>query len=203
MKLLESPAFGRNIEPILEVLGPILPQKGLVLETASGPGQHLVAFADRFPFLHWQGSDYRPEAVYSIGVRGEKSNSQNIVEPLQIDLSNKAWHGFFSSKVFPAAILNINMSHISPWSCTKNLIAGAADLLDEEALLFFYGPWWLNGVPKAPSNIEFDQSLKDRNTEWGIRELDRLESALSGVFRVEAVMDMPANNISIVCRRSF
>lgn len=193
-----APATLRNREAIAEVLAQELPESGCILEIASGSGEHAVYFADRFPALEWQPSDPDREAIASILAYKAEYPDLNLRLPIVLDASKPA-----SWEVRAAdAIVCINMVHISPWQATEGLFEGAARLLGGENLpLILYGPYFEQGVEPAPSNTAFDQSLRSRNGEWGIRhaeELDKL-GARHGFTRA-ARYEMPANNLMLVYR---
>jgi SAM-dependent methyltransferase len=180
------------------VLRPLLPVRGLVLEIASGSGEHVVAFARALPGLVWQPSDPSPEARASIAAWVAAEAPSNIRAPLDLDVQREPWPVEAAD-----AILCINMIHISPWSATEGLMRGAGSLLPPGGLLYLYGPYVQAGVATAPSNIAFNADLRMRDPDWGLRELDAVEecAATSGL-RLEQVVAMPANNLSVVFRRS-
>jgi hypothetical protein len=191
-----APATARNRDPILAVLRDILPSSGLVLEIASGTGEHVRCFAEALPALDWQPSDPDPDALASIAAWSE--GVPNIHPPLQLDASAPDWPIEQAD-----AILCINMIHISPWAATEGLFAGAARLLIPDAPLYLYGPYRRADVPTAPSNEAFNLSLKARNPAWGLRRLEDV-IALAGRsgFRFDRLVEMPANNVSVVFRRT-
>jgi hypothetical protein len=183
--------------PILEVLRPLLPARGLVLEIASGSGEHVVAFARALPNLVWQPSDPSPEARASIASWLAAEALPNIRAPLDLDVVRASWPIDAAD-----AILCINMIHISPWRATEGLMRGAAALLPPGGLLYLYGPYFQRDVPTAPSNMAFNADLRMRDPDWGLRELDAVEECASshGLWLEQAVA-MPANNLSVVFRR--
>lgn len=193
-----APATLRNRDPIAAVLARELPSHGMVLEIAAGTGEHAVSFAERFPALHWQPSDPSAEALASIAEYREEYPGSNLAAPLLLDAAAPdAW-----PVPKAAAIVCINMVHISPWEATLGLFAGAGRLLARSGgPLIIYGPYIEQGVETAPSNREFDASLKARDHRWGLREaaaLDRL-AAQQGMAR-SARHALPANNIMLVYR---
>lgn len=195
-----APATLRNREPIAEVLARELPSVGRVLEIASGTGEHAVHFAQAFPALQWQPTDPSSEALASIAEYRADYPDDNLAPPLLLDAADPV-----SWPVAAAdAIVCINMVHISPWAATEGLFAGAARLLENShGPLILYGPYLEQGVETAPSNLEFDASLKARDSRWGLRQaedLDRLAS-MHGFAR-SARYALPANNIMLVYRRS-
>lgn len=194
-----APATERNREPIAGVLARELPPQGRVLEIASGTGEHAVFFAERFPALHWQPTDPSDEALASIAAYRAEYAGGNLAAPLLLDAATPAdW----PVKVADA-ILCINMVHISPWSATEGLFAGAAQILGSEGgPLILYGPYLEAGVETAPSNLEFDASLKARDPRWGLRDAAAVDAvAASHGFARTARYGMPANNIMLVYRR--
>ncbi len=190
-----APATERNRDPILEVLREVLPASGLVLEIASGSGEHAVHFASALPTLTFQSSDPDPDAVASIAAWGWEANLPNLRTPLQLDAS--ADWAFDHAD----AILCINMIHISPWAATLGLLRNAARILSVGAPLYLYGPYRREGIPTTPSNEAFDQSLKARNPEWGLRIVEDVVAAAAG-FDLERLVEMPANNLSLIFRRT-
>lgn len=192
-----APHVARNREAIVDVLRGILPKRGLVLEVASGSGEHAVHFAHAFPELTFQPSDPDPVARASIEAWRLAEKLPNLLPAVGLDASADMWPIEQAD-----AVLCINMVHISPWAATVGLMRGAGRVLGPGAPLYLYGAYRQQGVPFAPSNEAFDQSLKARNPEWGVRNLEDVaaEAERSG-FRLETVAPMPANNLSVVFRR--
>ncbi|ATR19956.1 Hypothetical protein RMHFA_03018 [Roseomonas mucosa] len=193
-----APAAERNREPILAVLRRHLPAEGLVLEVASGTGQHAVHFAEALPGLVFQPSDPDPSARASIDAWAAASGLPNLRPALELDASGgRNW-----PTLRAAAVLCINMIHISPWAATLGLMAGAARVLPPGGVLVLYGPYRRDGVETAPSNEAFDRSLRLRDPAWGLRRLEDVtaEAERQGLRRQE-VAEMPANNLCLVFRR--
>ena len=192
-----APAAQRNREPIAEVLADWLPKRGLVLEIASGTGEHAVHFAERFPNLQWQPSDLHPDALRSIAAWREESRLPNLREPIALDAAKPDWPLDQAD-----AVLSINMVHISPWASALGLIDGAARLLAEGAPLILYGPWLKDDIPTVESNLAFDADLKRRDPEWGLRRVEDFAGAAEGhAFVLEESRQMPANNLMILFRK--
>ena len=190
-----APATARNREPIAAVLADELPGRGLVLEVASGSGEHCAFFAERFRALQWQPSDPDADALASIA--DWCAELPNVLPPLTLDAAEEAWPIGAAD-----AILCINMVHINPWEATLGLMAGAGRLLAPGALLFLYGPYRQRGVPTAESNEAFDMSLKTRNPAWGLRHVEDVSAAAAACGLVlDRLVAMPANNLSLVFRR--
>ncbi|WJH39242.1 class I SAM-dependent methyltransferase [Aliirhizobium terrae] len=192
-----APAVQRNREAIAAVLKDLLPRDGLILELASGSGEHAVYFAGLFPQLTWQPSDPDPHALTSIEAWREHSGLPNLLAPLNIDAAASPWPIAEAD-----AVLCINMIHISPWSSTEGLLAGSRKLLKPGQPLFIYGPFIQAGVETAPSNIAFDASLRERNPEWGVRRIyDVIALARDCGFTREEIIPMPANNLFVALYR--
>jgi SAM-dependent methyltransferase len=193
----EAPAAARNREPIAVVLGEVLPARGTILEVASGTGEHAAHFASLWPDLRWRPSDPDPDALASIRAWREEAGLANLLEPVLLDASAEQWPVAAAD-----AILCVNMVHISPWAATIGLMRGAGRLLAAGAPLILYGPYRRAGMPTAPSNEAFDESLKARNRQWGLRELEAVAAAAArDGLRLDRVFEMPANNLTIVFRR--
>ena len=192
-----APAALRNRAPIAEALAGWLPQTGLVLEIASGTGEHAVFFAERFPALHWQPSDVHPDALASIDARRKAAALPNVRAPLAIDAASPDWPIDRAD-----AVLSINMVHISPWASTLGLLDGAERLLAQGQPLILYGPWLEDGVAAAPSNLAFDADLKRRDREWGLRRVQEFAAvAEQRGLRLDETRVMPANNLMLLFRR--
>src|SRR5687768_4652704 len=185
-----APAAARNREPIREVLARHLPASGVVLEIASGTGEHAVHMARAFPGITWQPSDIDDRALASIAAWQAEAALPNLRAPVRFDVAGE----------WPAAdaVVCINMIHIAPWEASLALFAGAARVLPPGGLLFTYGPYRFDGRT-APSNDEFDQSLRGRDPRWGVRDVRDLQAIATG-FTLAEVIAMPANNHSLVWR---
>jgi hypothetical protein len=192
-----APAALRNRDPIAAVLREVLPERGTILEIASGTGEHSVHFAGRFPNLRWQPSDPDDEALASIAAWRAEAGLPNLLDPLRLDAAAAPWPVAGAD-----AVLCINMVHISPWAATIGLLRGAGTLLPPGAPLILYGPYRREGVATAPSNAAFDASLRARDPEWGLRDLEAVEAeALGNGLHLGQVTEMPANNLTVVFRR--
>ena len=194
---LESPAAERNKQPILDAIRPWLPAAGTVLEIASGTGQHVVHFARALPALDWQPTEPDARLLEAVTRRVSSAGLANLRVPLRLDVLESDW------PVEPAAaVVCINMIHIAPWAATEALIRGAARVLASGGPLCLYGPFRRGGRHTAPSNEAFDQSLRARNAEWGVRDLDEVERCARRCgFELAEVVSMPANNFTVVLTR--
>ena len=194
-----APATHRNRDAILSVLQHMLPASGVVLEIASGTGEHAAWFTPRLPEgLKWQPSDAEPEALAGIDAHARASGSDRVLPALHIDVTAPRWPLARADAMFCA-----NMIHIAPWEAAEGLFAGAARLLAPDGHLILYGPFRRHGAHTAPSNEAFDADLKARDARWGIRCLDsEVEplAAAKGIALAE-VAAMPANNFTVVFRR--
>ncbi|PZO02747.1 MAG: SAM-dependent methyltransferase [Hyphomicrobiales bacterium] len=198
---LNAPAVARNRDAILEVLRGLLPATGLVLEIASGSGEHVAHFAGALPGLTFQPSDPNPNALDSIAAWAEQSGARNILPPIRIDAAAERWPANLRHEQ-PDAILCINMIHIAPWAAAQGLLSHAGALLAPGAPLILYGPFKRASHPLEPSNAAFDESLRERNPDWGLRDLDEVAAlAAEAGFGAPEVIEMPANNLTVVFRR--
>jgi SAM-dependent methyltransferase len=192
-----APATQRNRDPLLEVLRTVLPPSGLVLEVASGTGEHAVHFARNLPALQWQPSDPSPDALQSIAAWRDAEGPTNLLPPLRLDAESAYW-----PLAKADALVCINMIHISPWEATKGLMRGAARLLATGAPLVLYGPFRREGHPIEPSNAAFDEDLRRRDAAWGLRLLEDVNAlAAEEGLMFERVVEMPANNLAVLYRR--
>jgi Protein of unknown function (DUF938) len=192
-----APATVRNRDFILDVLRDVLPKTGVILEIASGSGEHIVHFAKNLPSLVFQPSDPDADARLSVAAWVKATDVSNVRSPIALDASSPVW---------PIAsadgIICINMIHISPWEATVGLINGAAAVLPPGSPLYLYGPYKREGFATAPSNQAFDQSLRDRNPTWGLRDLEAVVALARSVgFLAPVITEMPANNLSVVFRQ--
>ena len=193
---LTAPAAEQNKGPILTVLKRVLPVRGLVLEIASGTGQHVVHFAQIMPHLMWQPSDPDPDLRASIRAWIAQASLSNVRAPLDLDVQNQPWPVKAAD-----AVLCINMIHIAPWAATTALMAGATRLLPRTGVLVLYGPYRRDGRHTAPSNEAFDRQLRASNPDWGVRDLEAVtEAAASHGLALQDVTTMPANNFCVIFR---
>ena len=194
---LFAPAVARNREPILDVLRRLLPASGLVLEVASGSGEHVIHFAAALPGLRWQPTDADPRALRSIAAHVRTAGLANVLAPHALDVRAQPWPVARAD-----AVLAINMTHIAPWSATLGLMAGAGRTLPDGGLLCLYGPFTVAGVHTAQSNATFDADLRARDPAWGVRDVEAVSEAGSAqtLMLVERI-PMPANNFILVYRR--
>ena len=197
---LAFPATIRNRDSIANVLSNYIPSKGLLLEIASGSGEHSVFFQKSFPSIIWQTSD--PEVVHRNSIRSWIVHQKLILkmpDPIDIDVEKRPWpiNNYLRSLI--KGIVCINMIHISPWSCTKALFEEAKNYLNKNHFLMLYGPFLRKDKQTARSNLNFDQKLKLENPLWGLRHLERVqEIAFKNGFNQEKIIEMPANNLSVI-----
>jgi hypothetical protein len=203
---LDVPAFHRNHQAIWAVLRPFLVGKsGDVVEAGSGTGQHVVDFARRSPEITWWPSDLDDQHLKSIAAWRAHAGLANIRPPLRIDLSDPVWCSQMHDGSGPGKLLAVfcaNVIHIAPWRVAEGLFAGAGHYLRADGRLFLYGPFKRDGKDTALSNAAFDTSLRDRNPEWGVRDIADLErlAASAGLVLTE-IAEMPANNLVLVLAR--
>ncbi|MEQ5802259.1 DUF938 domain-containing protein [Halomonas sp. H10-9-1] len=193
---LQSPAAARNRDPILTVLRESLPESARVLELASGSGEHALHCAAAMPGWHWQPSDTDPRALASIAAWRRAAGTPNLGAPIAFDVTAE-WPGAEVD-----AIVAINLVHISPWSVSEALMAHAGKRLVPGGVLYLYGPYRRAGQHTAPSNAAFDADLKARDARWGVRDLEAVvATAEAHGLRLVRIVEMPANNLSVVLRR--
>lgn len=192
-------ATARNREPILEVLRRFVPKGAHVLEIASGSGEHAVFLAPRLGVASFQPSDRDPAGRRSTDAWVKYVGVSGVLPAIDLDVTRRPWPKLAAT---PDVIVCANMIHIAPWAACEALVEGAAALLPEGGILYLYGPYRREGRHTAPSNEEFDASLRSRNPEWGVRDLEAVTelAAERGLTLVE-VVPMPANNLSVVVRR--
>ena len=194
---LHAPATVRNRDAILGVLRGVLPAKGVVLEVASGSGEHVVHFARHLPGPTFQPSDLNPEALSSIAAWAEAVGIANVLPPVLLNASEPPWPVTAAD-----AVISINMAHIAPWAATVGLVGGAAEILPAGAPLYVYGAFRRGGLHISPSNEAFDRSLRASDPAWGVRDLEAVAGlARAAGFSGPVVTEMPANNLSVVFRR--
>jgi hypothetical protein len=195
-----APAAERNRDAILAVLSRVLPQSGVVLEIASGTGQHAVHCATALPGIEWQPSDPDAESRDSIAAwraHAGLSSVRNLRAPLALDVTDGEW-GIGAV----AAIVCINMIHIAPWQAAEALVRGAGARLAAGHVLYLYGPYRRNGAHTAPSNEAFDAQLRARDPRWGVRDLEAVQALADDAgFSLAETVEMPANNLSVVFRK--
>jgi SAM-dependent methyltransferase len=191
-----APAALRNREPIAQVLREWLPSDGLVLEIASGTGEHAAYLAERFPRLEWQPSDVHPDALSSIEAWRGAAGLPNLRPPVVLDASLTDWPIDRAD-----ALLSINMVHISPWASALGLLAGGVRVLPPGGPLILYGPWLSDALSTAPSNLAFDADLRRRDPQWGLRRVEDFAAAADCDFEFIETRAMPANNLMLLFRR--
>jgi cyclopropane fatty-acyl-phospholipid synthase-like methyltransferase len=189
-----SPAAQRNTAAIGDVLAEVLPPEGLVLEIASGSGEHAAAFARRFPGVTWQPTDRDAAALASIDAWAAEAELPNLLKARALDVTMWPW-----PVAEAAAVVAINLVHIAPWTACEALMRGAGAVLRAGSPLLLYGAMKVNGAFTSESNAAFDRSLRASDPAWGVRDLEAVaaEAQRSGL-RLTRTVAMPANNFSLV-----
>ncbi|MDY7014412.1 MAG: DUF938 domain-containing protein [Cyanobacteriota bacterium] len=196
-----APATQRNRQAILEVLRRILPPQETILEIASGTGEHAIFFAPRLSPRRWLPSDADPQNRESIAAWREEFPAETLEKPIALDARDRVWP-VETAQLEIGAIVNINMIHISPWSASLGLLAGAKRILPPGGILYLYGPYKRGGRHTAPSNESFDAMLRSQNPEWGVRDLDEVVAAAKECQLVlQEIVEMPANNLSVIFQK--
>jgi cyclopropane fatty-acyl-phospholipid synthase-like methyltransferase len=190
-------AAERNKDPIIAVLARVLPDRGTVLEIASGTGQHVIHFAKTFPDLTWQPSDPDAELRESVALRVRDEQLPNVNPPIDLDVTRLPWPLETAD-----ALVCINLIHVAPWSATLALFEGAKPLLPTQHVLLLYGAYRRYGRHTSESNAQFDSDLRAQNPEWGVRDLEAVSDVAGRAgFVLAEIVDMPANNFSLVFKR--
>ncbi|PCI43992.1 MAG: SAM-dependent methyltransferase [Alphaproteobacteria bacterium] len=199
-----APATDRNREPILTVLRDCLPDYGTILEIASGSGQHAIYFVTHMPGHYWLPSDPDKKSRDSISAWWWEVQLNNILPPLNINTRDDVWPVENIEIPQPvSAMVCINMIHISPWESTIGLMKGAARILPKGGILYLYGPYKTDSMHTAPSNELFDISLRSKNPQWGLRNLeDVIKLAGEHGLSLVKTVHMPANNLSVIFKSS-
>lgn len=196
-----APATTRNRDAILAVLARAVPDQADVLEIASGTGEHATFFAEQLPVASWQPSDPDEESRASIDAWTAQCGARHVRPAIEIDVTRHPWP-LARGEARVRVVVCINMVHIAPWSACLGLLDGASELLTEGGVLYLYGPFRRGGAHTAPSNAAFDASLRARDPSWGVRDLETAtEEAAARGFTLQSVVEMPANNLSVVLRR--
>jgi SAM-dependent methyltransferase len=193
-----TPSAERNKDPILDVLARVLPRHGLMLEIASGTGQHVVHFAKALSGITWQPSDPDAELRESITLRVREEQLPNINGPIDLDVTKFPWPLQTAD-----AVVAINLIHVAPWPATTlALFEGARALLSTDHVLFLYGPYRRFGRHTSESNAQFDLELRTHNPEWGLRDMEAVSDLAAGAgFVLAETVEMPTNNFSVVFKR--
>ncbi len=201
-KRLYAPATARNRDIILEVLKTYATPSGTLLELASGSGEHAAYMAPKLPDITWQPSDIEDEKLASIDAWRTATDTGNILPAARLDVLKQD----FSDLELPApltTVMSANLIHIAPWQVAEALIEKAGKALETSGMLFLYGPFKRGGAHTAPSNESFDISLKSRDESWGVRDLEEVVAlAEKAGFTAPEIIDMPANNLSVIFRRN-
>ncbi|WP_306415760.1 DUF938 domain-containing protein [Thauera linaloolentis] len=194
---LFSPSTERNRGYILEVLRRVLPDTATVLEVGSGTGEHAVHFCTHIPGLRWQPTDGDRGAIGSITAWISHAGLSNIALPLELELHDETWPLQHAD-----AVVAINVLHYSPWSSTAALFRGAARILPDDGVVYCYGPYRRGNAHTAASNAAFDEWLRSIDPRFGVRDLEAVEAeACRHGLRLDELVEMPANNLSLVFRR--
>jgi hypothetical protein len=192
---LYAPSVARNRDPILNVLRANLPASGLILEVASGTGEHIAHFATALPGLRWQPTEL--DAERRVSIDAWTAGLSNVMPAISLDAMETQWPVRQAD-----VVLCINMIHITPWAAAEGLVAGAARLLPIGGLLILYGPYRRAGIPMEPSNSAFDADLRSRNPDWGLREVEAVVPlATAAGFDTPVIRQMPSNNLMLMFPR--
>lgn len=193
-----NPAAERNKDPIRAVLTRTLPPTGTVLEIASGTGPHVLHFAAAMPSLVWQPSEADPTLRNAIDDALREQAPSNVRPPLTLDVLQAEWPIARAD-----ALVCINLTHVAPWSATEALLDGAAAILPAGGVGVIYGPFRREGGHTAESNRAFDEALRARNPEWGLRDIEAVIAAAEARgLPSRELIEMPANNLCLVLAKA-
>jgi len=199
---LYAPACERNSDVLLDVFKAHMPKSGTVVEVASGTGQHAAHIAPHLAPLYWQPSDIDPEKIKSIDAWIAETSAENILPAARLNMLEHSFHDLD----LPApltAVAAINLIHISPWQVAEALVQSASNALATDGVLFLYGPYRRGGQHTSVSNESFDLSLKSRDGEWGVRDLEAVTNmAVEHSFHPPKIIEMPANNLSVIFKKA-
>tara|TARA_Y100001968_G_scaffold211590_1_gene194747 strand:+ start:3813 stop:4445 length:633 start_codon:yes stop_codon:yes gene_type:complete len=198
------PATKRNRDCIALVLSNYISSNSLLLEIASGSGEHGVFFQKKFPSIVWQTSD--PDLGHRISINSwikHEGLISKMPEPLNLDVKRRPWPTNNRIRNLIKGIVCINMIHISSWTCTKDLFEESHSYLNQNNFVMIYGPFFRSNVVTSESNLNFDQYLRLQNPSWGLRHLEDVNKiAFENGFILEKIIEMPANNLSVIYRLS-
>ncbi len=199
---LFSPSAARNRDPIRDVFLKHMPSRGAILEIGSGTGEHAVHLAAALPGVTWLPGDPDPQSRASIAAWILRSGLANLAPPHAIDVAAAGWESAVAAPI--DGVVSINMIHIAPFEAALGLIGGVGRLLQPGGKLFLYGPFSRDGKHTAPSNAEFDRSLKARDPRWGVRDLEQDVAPIARQARLvlEEAVEMPANNFSVIFEKA-
>ncbi len=196
---LYSEAAFRNLPPLIEQLESRLPERGLMLELASGGGQHAAAFARAFGRLDWLPSEADPRMRASIEAWRAREGLANYLAPLDLDMAKPRW--WEAVEAVPAAAIAINLTHITPWVVTATMLAGLGAILPAGGRFYLYGPFFEAEKPIAPTNRSFDHSLRKEEPAWGLRSAEVIDEEADRQGLVpEERLAMPSNNLLLIYR---
>jgi len=191
-----SKACDENREPILAVIREAFADAHTILEIGSGTGQHAVYFARQLPHVNWQPSDLI-ENHTSINAWRDEAGIENVLPPIELDVTSGTWpgrkyHGLFSA----------NTTHIMSWAAVECMFGGIGKILQRDARCCLYGPFNYGGTFTSNSNRQFDSWLKERDPASGIRDYEAIaELADANGMELKSDNEMPANNRLLVWRK--
>ncbi|XP_018603506.1 methyltransferase-like 26 B [Scleropages formosus] len=204
--MLLSPAAERNQDSLLSVLWELLEDQShrelFALELGSGTGQHVVRFARDLPFVTWQPSDIKEESRESISSYIAATKAKTVLQPVHLDAGEPwdKWAGLPRSSC--DIILSINMLHYCSFRTIEGVFRGSAEVLRTSGFLMTYGPYAINGVITPSSNEELDKTLREKNPDWGLPDIDVLRQlAFGNGLRLERIIEMPESNKCLVFRK--
>lgn len=191
-----SASSEENKKPILECIKQLFTQAETVLEIGSGTGQHALYFTQQLPHLEWQASDLEDQ-IEGMKLWFDERQNKQILSPKVLDVSQANWP--FESCMY---VFTANTTHIVSWPQVQCMFAGVSKVLKKGGLFAQYGPFNYNNQYTSASNEAFDQWLKNRDAQSGIRDFEALLLlAKENGLELQADYEMPANNRILVWRR--
>ena len=192
-----SQSCENNKQPILQVIQSVFNKPATVWEIGSGTGQHACYFAQNLPHITWQTTD-REENRQGLDKWIEEANLINLPKSLKLNVTDKTWSCQQIEALFTA-----NTLHIMNWQAVENLFSRLENYLSGKAAVCIYGPFNYNGQYTSSSNEEFNQWLKMRDPESGIRDFEAIERlAKTAGLMLKNDHQMPANNRLLIFQKN-
>ncbi|MAK62100.1 MAG: hypothetical protein CMK09_14095 [Ponticaulis sp.] len=198
---LFSPSAGRNLAPIMSAFEAFELTTGQVIEFGAGTGEHAAHLVKAHAELSWLATERDPGSLESCQAWSDHFQLGDRMIVQALDLLTE----FPEAKLPVADILySSNVVHIAPIQVLENILAYSAHGLKSDGYLVFYGPFRRDGVHNSDGNENFDKSLKNRDPQWGVRDLEQdiLPRAADASLELRHIRDMPANNYFVVFQKA-
>lgn len=188
---LRTAAAERNLIAILDVMLPLLPRRGEVLELASGTGQHIAALAAHRPDLTFHPSDPDPSRRASIDAHCR--GLPNVAPAGDIDACRPGW----AIDAAVGAVIVVNLLHLISDGELSVLLDESHRALAPGGLLAIYGPFLRGGRATSAGDRAFDTALRAQDPSIGLKDVDSVVTVLEVLGLAPQVVEMPANNLVI------